>query len=273
VPADASDRDPVTNPARSRRTRPRRAFLIATLASIGLPWLAWRSAPRAGPEPAEIRPRQGDYSFHLAIRGGQLHSIYSGVWGDEIPTQNVWYSARSEFGWSHEPLRFLGLRWGHFRTGFDANTEQLLHWYPSGANGKADQAATPAGLTEQVENAIRPIIGAMSRGRDTGAYTSPEDTCLPIRVPVGLVGGLTPAPIPRPEHSEVIPRWRLWLTGVLTASSFVSPPFALAYLLRWCAAIGRGRSRRRKNQCESCGYDLTHTPERCPECGAPRASG
>lgn len=61
-------------------------------------------------------------------------------------------------------------------------------------------------------------------------------------------------------------------SGVLVPHWFVALVFAALPLLRTHQAIRLRRVRRRAEQglCESCGYDLRGTPERCPECGAVR---
>jgi hypothetical protein len=48
-------------------------------------------------------------------------------------------------------------------------------------------------------------------------------------------------------------------------------PFTLTLIAPSVAAArgGRRRHRRQRGLCESCGYDLRASPERCPECGTP----
>jgi hypothetical protein len=72
------------------------------------------------------------------------------------------------------------------------------------------------------------------------------------------------------------PSYRYWIQSVqgkrYTHHDIELPlwiPFAIAAVspLMWCYRQRRGRRRLRHNFCDSCGYDLRATPERCPECG------
>jgi hypothetical protein len=60
-----------------------------------------------------------------------------------------------------------------------------------------------------------------------------------------------------------IPFWAaIALTSVLPA----------AWLLRQHRHHARRRHRADHGLCLTCGYDLRHTPDRCPECGQPRTT-
>jgi hypothetical protein len=48
--------------------------------------------------------------------------------------------------------------------------------------------------------------------------------------------------------------------------------FPAIWCIGWCVRSARRRHRRREDLCQSCGYDMRATPERCPECGT-RVSG
>ena len=68
-------------------------------------------------------------------------------------------------------------------------------------------------------------------------------------------------------HGVEVPLWFIMLTALIGPAWWV-----------WGMLKTRRRARRRaRGQCESCGYDLRATPERCPECGreivASEASG
>ena len=55
--------------------------------------------------------------------------------------------------------------------------------------------------------------------------------------------------------------WNLWIPWWLpTALLLVLPAF-------WTIRFLRRNRRYRPGRCQSCGYDLRATPERCPECG------
>jgi hypothetical protein len=62
-------------------------------------------------------------------------------------------------------------------------------------------------------------------------------------------------------HSEPWLGWLCVLFGLTT----------IAQLLMRVQSIRLREARVRKGQCQSCGYDLRASPERCPECGAMQA--
>ncbi len=74
---------------------------------------------------------------------------------------------------------------------------------------------------------------------------------------------------PDPETTPPLP------TVAVTVPCWMPPMTALAVATLWAGVVGgtRGRRwlRRRRHQCVDCGYDLRHTPDRCPECGATAA--
>ena len=67
-------------------------------------------------------------------------------------------------------------------------------------------------------------------------------------------------PVSVGEHSAAavlaVPAWALLPIGILLATP------AARQVIRNCA-------RRRAGRCVGCGYDLRHSPTRCPECGRP----
>jgi len=74
----------------------------------------------------------------------------------------------------------------------------------------------------------------------------------------GLFGGGGPAPV-REEWSHTLSMWML-------VSALAIPGIVLLFGV-WWRIFGGGRAR--ASVCDSCGYDLRATPERCPECGVP----
>lgn len=61
-------------------------------------------------------------------------------------------------------------------------------------------------------------------------------------------------------YTMILPLW-------LPIALFAAMPLARG--VRWVVAV---RRKRRHGLCPGCGYDLRASPERCPECGRPRAS-
>jgi hypothetical protein len=82
-----------------------------------------------------------------------------------------------------------------------------------------------------------------------------------------FVNGDRMTPVPPPAQSDLV--------GTLDA--FPATAFALPYWLLLVLAslspvikfrqVQRYRCQKNRNQCQSCGYDLRATPDRCPECG------
>lgn len=70
--------------------------------------------------------------------------------------------------------------------------------------------------------------------------------------------------VPSPYGNYLHPATNL----VLILSSLFLPAL---WLIRAGRALKGRRKRRRKGLCLSCGYDLRHSPERCPECSAAAA--
>jgi hypothetical protein len=55
---------------------------------------------------------------------------------------------------------------------------------------------------------------------------------------------------------------------VIVVLPYVLPAFLTALLpSHWLIMLYRRRRRRTNGHCQSCGYDLRATPDRCPECG------
>jgi hypothetical protein len=88
----------------------------------------------------------------------------------------------------------------------------------------------------------------------------PAEIDVPIRDPYGFYADFSPSGDNRKLNVN-----GLWIpTWILPSLLTILPAL-------WSITIGRRRyrahSRRRRGLCIHCGYDLRHTPLRCPECG------
>ena len=71
---------------------------------------------------------------------------------------------------------------------------------------------------------------------------------------------------PGKVRGVVLPYLPLW-PGLIADLAFWS---AAWWLTLWAVPTIRGARRRRRGLCAACGYDLSGSPDRCPECGRPR---
>jgi len=149
--------------------------------------------------------------------------------------------------------------WDVFAT-FDPSDGRVTHWWSSTGRFTWEQYHVP-------------------RGRE-GELTSTHTRCYRAYA-VDFFGG----PMPKREVFPLEFAWSVQKNALLDGTTplkyyeTVVPHWFVALLLTpsvlWLSAAVRRTliqtRRRRRGLCEACGYDLRASPERCPECGTPRA--
>jgi len=145
---------------------------------------------------------------------------------------------------------WLPLRWQFLSGSRAAMTTGDRRWIFLFASRGTLSLATVTGLANGQQTSQREIsLSEFSLSRRMLNISVPAN---PWR-PAPLVGSYT-------IHEVTFPCWFVMLAmGAYPVSLFVLNPIRL-------------RRRRRRGLCRACGYDLSHSPERCPECGVSHES-
>jgi ribosomal protein L40E len=74
---------------------------------------------------------------------------------------------------------------------------------------------------------------------------------------------ILPAITTQPSTASEIAKWLILGSSAITLLGIVIFSIWFGMVLR------RDQKRFKQNLCMKCGYDLRHSPKRCPECGTP----
>jgi hypothetical protein len=90
-----------------------------------------------------------------------------------------------------------------------------------------------------------------------------------------LVGVLLMQEVPRNASLLALPPGERFGTIVRWVGALVFTPAVWTAFILWVLRVHRRLRKRYRwftNRCTACDYDLSHTPDRCPECGHDRES-